>query len=158
MGTVFGVTQNIDSGTCSQNISWSLDNIDGVKTLTISGTGAMPDYDNSTRPGWENDYADDIETVVFESGITTIGACLFYNADWNNRGELYPNLKVVIINGTITSINSDAFSYLYNLERFNSARQYEMIIPDSVEKIAKNAFMDCDKLKNIQFADDVELI
>ena len=89
----------VDSGSCNENITWEFNTT--TKILTISGTGAMPDYESvedcgneAVRPAWEETYRNDIETVVFENGITTIGECLFCNCDWGDiYGKLYPNIK-----------------------------------------------------------------
>ena len=40
-----------DSGTCGTNVTWSW--VESTKTLTISGTGAMDDYDSHL-------YSDDV--------------------------------------------------------------------------------------------------
>lgn len=56
-------------------LTWKLN--DG--TLTISGTGEMPSYDNNrdtNTPPWES-YKDQIENVVIEDGITKIGGRTF---------------------------------------------------------------------------------
>ena len=148
VGTVFAETSgNFDDGESNVNaLHWAYSN----HTLTISknsGNGAMPDFESvadngneAVRPAWEATYKNDIEIVVFENGITTIGAYLFFDEDWTNVDSLYPNLKVVILNGTITSIGAYAFAYCSNLERFNSNRKYECIIPDSVGNIVDSAF------------------
>jgi hypothetical protein len=60
---------------------WWVLAVDG--TLTISGTGAMPDYryssdiDVSSAPWFS--YRDDILRVVVEDGITSIGSSAFNN-------------------------------------------------------------------------------
>ena len=78
----------VASGYCGadgdgSNLKWSLDD---KGTLTISGTGAMDDYqyydesDGSTyvyhKSPWAS-YADDIKSVVFKEGITEIGNYAF---------------------------------------------------------------------------------
>ncbi len=44
------------------------------KTLTIYGSGAMPDYSDSEKPGW---YYKDIDHIVVEFGIRKIGSRAF---------------------------------------------------------------------------------
>ena len=63
------------SGTCGKSVNWVLTS-DG--TLTISGTGAMEDYntDSNTAPWYAN--RKDIVNVMVESGVTYIGAYAFY--------------------------------------------------------------------------------
>ena len=73
-----GVINEVISGTCGENLSWTLSN---TGTLTIFGSGAMYDYDyisaeeGSTAP-W-NEYRTDIQIIVFEEGVTTIGNAAF---------------------------------------------------------------------------------
>ena len=84
------------SGTDS-NIEWSL-NLN-TKTLTISGTGAMPDYANWNDAPW-NDYKGYIRFVVIEDGVTSIG-----NYTFNDM----PNLLSVSIPASVTGISNTAF-------------------------------------------------
>ena len=59
------------------DISCSFNEEDGV--LTISGSGAMQNYNGSNMP-WQL-YRDYIKTVVIEDGITSIGNYAFYNCN-----------------------------------------------------------------------------
>lgn len=58
-------------GTCGEQLTWKLE--DG--TLTISGTGAMEDYVNGSAPWYAE--RDQIQTVVIEAGVTSIGSYAF---------------------------------------------------------------------------------
>lgn len=67
------------SGTCGAagneaNVSWALadEDGDGNYTLTISGTGAMRDYNGWRSQPWQGQ-ADHITKFVVEDGVTTIG-------------------------------------------------------------------------------------
>ncbi|MBO4914372.1 MAG: leucine-rich repeat protein, partial [Oscillospiraceae bacterium] len=63
------------SGACGRDLTWTFCN----GTLTISGKGAMPDYDEHRAP-W-HDYINgwlDIKDVIVEEGVTYIGAKAFY--------------------------------------------------------------------------------
>lgn len=85
------------SGQCGKNLTWTLDN--GV--LTISGTGAMWDWDNE----WYGfcgvlDQADEVTSVVVESGVTSIAYEAF---NW------LENMTSVTIPKTVTSIGCNAF-------------------------------------------------
>ena len=52
------------SGACTVTLS------DGV--MTVSGTGAMADYEDPYNIPWDgNNY--DVKTIVIESGVTSIG-------------------------------------------------------------------------------------
>ncbi len=61
------------SGTCGENVTWSLNESTG--TLTISGTGPMTDYSNYRDTPFY--YDDRIKNVIIESGITSIGEWIF---------------------------------------------------------------------------------
>ena len=85
------------SGQCGNNLTWTLDN--GV--LTISGTGAMWDWDNE----WYGfcgvlDQADEVTSVVVESGVTSIAYEAF---NW------LENMTSVTIPKTVTAIGCSAF-------------------------------------------------
>ncbi len=98
-----------DSGTYGDNIIWVFDASTG--TLTVSGTGVMPDdwniseilnpvdkYEGTSRP-WEL-YKYDIKKVVVSEGITTIGVSAF---------RYFPNLTEVHIASSVTKIIARAF-------------------------------------------------
>ena len=62
------------NGTCGDNINWALDD-NGV--LTLTGSGAMYDYEADKAP-W-SPYKSVIKNVIVDQGITTLGAYAFYN-------------------------------------------------------------------------------
>ena len=62
-----------DSGTCGENLTWELDTATG--SLTITGSGAMSDYDSGEAPWYQ--YFSSIKTVSIESGVTSIGVSAF---------------------------------------------------------------------------------
>lgn len=69
------------SGACGDNLTWSLDD---TGTLTISGTGAMTNYDNSFDLPWR-DSLTAIKTATIEDGVTSIGNYAFqYCTDLTN--------------------------------------------------------------------------
>ncbi|GAP71596.1 hypothetical protein SAMD00024442_147_1, partial [Candidatus Symbiothrix dinenymphae] len=98
--------------------------------LTISGTGAMQDFaSDSVRP-WHS-IRMNIETVIIEDGVTTIGGWAFY--------QLY-NLDSINICDNITSIGHAAFGGCPN---FVGAFP---TIPASVTYISSSAFSGMSKL------------
>ena len=109
------------NGTCGaqgNNLTWSLDTETG--TLTISGTGAMTDYEYKS-PWWY--YRTSIKTVIINEGVTSIGKCAFSSCS---------SLTSVIIPNSVTSIGGGAFSYCSGLT--------SVTIPNSVTSIGDYAF------------------
>ena len=129
------------SGSCGDNATWSFDT--ESQTLTISGTGAMADYNSSTMP-W-NDIKDNIQSVVINQGITSIGKSAFYEC---------ANLNSVIIPDGVTTISGYAFRSCSNLTTvtipasitsmgflaFAGCKRLVLTIPDGVTGIDKLAF------------------
>ncbi|MBO7596628.1 MAG: leucine-rich repeat domain-containing protein [Bacteroidales bacterium] len=129
------------SGSCGENATWSFDT--ESQTLTISGTGAMADYNSSTMP-W-NDIKDNIQSVVINQGITSIGKYAFYGC---------ANLNSVIIPDGVTTISGYAFRSCSNLTTvtipasitsmgfwaFAGCKRLVLTIPDGVTGIDKLAF------------------
>lgn len=113
-------------GTCGENVTWVLEN--GV--LTVSGTGPMADIElqvsmseeSSAVIAW-SEYAEFIEKVVIEEGVTRIGKNAFANCG---------KLTDVQIANTVESIGGDAFLWCWNL--------VEVTVPDSVKTIESYAF------------------
>ena len=71
----------------SKNVIWLLSGTSPNYTLTISGTGAMEDYDTPDDQPWK-EYRSTITSVVIEDGVTSIGNNAFayctgasFNAD-----------------------------------------------------------------------------
>ena len=107
-------------GKCGDNLTWQYDTT--TKTLTISGSGAMYDYTNAPWYVNSKDIKKDIETVVIEAGVTSIGEDAF--------ASCY-KLKSVTIGNSVTSIGKGAFQCCYGLA--------SVIIPDSVISIGECA-------------------
>ena len=87
----------------SLNVTWALTGTSPNYTLTISGTGAMKDYDAPDDQPWK-DYRSLIASVVIEDGVTSIGNMAFEGC--NNA-----NLTSVTIPASVTSIGDFAFGY-----------------------------------------------
>ena len=115
------------SGDCNENVSWSLD--DSGK-LTISGTGAMPDYPFQSDIPWY-DNKDQIITVEVGNGITKIGDHAFHSCT---------SLSSVTIPASVTSIGESVFAECTALT--------SLTIPDSVTSIGRIAFGGCESLRS----------
>ena len=121
------------SGYCGDNVTWTFDG----STLTISGTGAMADYDWQDDRPW-NDFRYDISTVIIGDGVTSIGNNAF--------GYCIVLESVTFAAGSqLEAIGESAFQ---------SAGLTSITIPASVTSIGDNAFNDCFSLPAINVADE----
>ena len=134
-----GVNESkIGSYWVEDNLTWKLD-ADG--TLTISGTGAMKDYDYNNNPSPANQKKGSVKKVVIKDGVTSIGKDAFKNCS---------NLKSITILDSVTSIGDFAFSDCSSLT--------SITIPDSVTSIGDFAFSGCSSLTSITIPDSVTSI
>ena len=120
------------SGTCGENLTWTLDS---EGTLTISGTGAMTDYDyiNDSNAPWFNSRSS-IKRAIIESGVTSIGDYAFYYCY---------RLTSVTIPDSVTTIGGYAF---YDCSYLTS-----VTIGNSVTSIGDSAFRKCTGLTEINY-------
>ncbi len=134
------------SGKCGDDLYWSY--ADG--TLTVTGSGAMYDFDyyyphgigdsdGSTAP-WRI-YRDDIRYVVLPDKMTHLGEMAFY---------LCSNLETIHLPEGIPSIGINAFCGCNSLKEIN--------IPESVRTIVNHAFLDCEQLSDVRIPDGVTSI
>lgn len=131
------VGETLADGSCGSSLYWALGH-DGV--LTISGSGAIGDYNVYTNSMWGR-WSTQILSVVMKPGVTRIGNRAF--SDCSNVTDL------VIPNG-VTSIGEGAFR--------NCEKLVDVTIPDSVTSIGMYAFCDCAKLKSVIIPDKVASI
>lgn len=125
----------IGSGPLDTGLSWSLTK---AGTLTISGSGAMPDFGGITDQPW-SPYSSQIRTVVIGEGVTSIGSCAFWKCGVLN----------VSIPASVTTIGNYAF-------RESSIISVE--IPSGVKTIGSDAFHGCANLSSVAFSEGLEAI
>lgn len=109
------------------DVNWSLD---GSK-LTISGTGAMINWQSADKVPWKN-YRSQITSLVIGDGVTSIGTYAF---------EDFYNIASVSIGKDVETIGMYAFNKCVSLG--------EVTIPASVESIRSNAFGNCTALRKV---------
>ena len=113
-------------------------------TLTISGTGNMPDFsinvNNRTTAPWDSQ-RDKIKTVVIKDGVTSIGKYAFF---WCS------GLTSITIPNSVTSIGEHAFA--------NCSGLTSITIPNSVTSIGDGAFSSCSGLTSIAIPNSVTSI
>lgn len=116
-------------GTCGSdgnNLTWALDEENGV--LTISGQGDMADYSEDIAP-WD-DKRESLTSVSIQQGVTGIGSGAFC---------LCTALSTVTLPDGLKRIGNGAFGGCKSLA--------EIAIPTSVETIGNGAFSDCTRLE-----------
>lgn len=126
------------SGKCGPSAYWSFDSSTG--TLTISGSGAMNDYEYGDYP-WM-DYRNSIQTIVIGDQITQIG--------WN--AFPWTACSTIKFGKNVRSIGERAFNGCRNLNG-------DLTLPDSVQTIGAGAFQGCEKLSgDLTIPDSVQTI
>ena len=126
----------VESGTLETGLSWALDD---EGTLTISGTGDMPDYTYSGHAPWYSE-KEAISKVVVDGGVTRIGSYAFYACR---------TLKEAVISEGVKVIGENAFG---------ESGLSELSIPDSVETIEDNAFDRCTSLSVVTLGSGLKKI
>ncbi len=146
-------------GECGKNVNWKYDV--ATKTLTISGLGAMDDFEQNILTPIDPDeislseysvsqasYIEesapwsslDIINVVIESGVTRIGEKAFKNC----------SVQKITIQNSVTTIGESAF------ESCNSLTN--VTIPNSVTTIGRCAFKSCSSLTSVTIGNSVTSI
>ena len=155
------------------NITWNI----ASGTLTISGTGAMKDYDYSNSAAPWIAHMSFVRKVVIQEGVSTIGSSAF---------ALCTSVTSVEMPENITSIGGNAFSGCTGLLSINvdeNNNVYKSIdgvmfskdgnvlyiypggkantsytVPDHVTEIGYGAFLNCGNLVKVEISDGVQTI
>ncbi len=114
--------------------TWTLDGT----ILTISGNGAIADYDYYSKP---SPWGRSITEVVIENGVTSIGDYAFYFCEF---------LTSVSIGNDVKSIGERAFHGCRSLT--------SLTIPNSVTSIGRDVFINCRSLTFITIPNSVRSI
>ena len=152
------------TGTCGDNLSWSLLIEDGL--LTIKGTGDMTDYtkekdvDEIRNAPWYEHRAS-IVKVVIEDGVTSIGQYAF-----NGCSEI----KSATMTDSVTKISAYAFrgcqkmtsvyisknvTSLGGFAFVNNKLLDNVVIPGKVTSVGTGSFQNCYALKNLTIENGV---
>ena len=126
-----------ESGTCGDNLTWTLDN----GTLTISGTGNMYDYNynNEVKPPWYKE-RENITSVNITDGVSAIGSDAF---------QFFTSLSNINIPNSVTFIGKGAFTRCDLLTNVD--------ISSAVTSIGQSAFAECNSLTDINVDSDNEM-
>lgn len=114
-GGIFASAEVI-SGTCGAegdgcNLIWSYNSDNGE--LTISGKGAMADFNNQNVPWATSQLDGEIKKLTVKDGVTSIGSGAF--AGGNKNMGASSSFTSVTIPDSVTGIGSGAFSGCENL-------------------------------------------
>ena len=126
----------VKSGVCGDALTWTI-NTEGV--LTVSGTGAMYDYDFRSA-AWGN-HTEFVNKIVIEPGVTSIGNQAF--ADFWYVTE-------VQLASTVEHIGLLAFADLYALEA--------LALPEGLVGIMDEAFTHCESLTQVTLPESLKAI
>ena len=124
-----GTPTKAADNTCGENATWKIEN----GKLTISGKGAISDYDETDAP-WKS-RSDSVTSIVIGSGITRIGSCAFWGMG---------NVTAVSIPATVTELGDYAF---VECEKITSIK-----LPDAVKTLPYAAFGDCSSLASVKMS------
>ena len=131
-------TDEVASGKCGDNITWSLNN---KGTLKISGSGYMYGYrdtsTNVTESPWAK-YQSQVKEIVFDGDIKSIGDRAF---------EYNTNITNIVLPDSIRTIGVRAFAECTNLQSIK--------ISDNIARIWEVAFYKCTSLKNVTLKSNV---
>ena len=160
------------------NLGWTLTR---AGTLTISGTGDIPDYpsDNSKTPSWSNpDSTQNINTIIIKNGVGRIGNYVFSRSQAVTvylpgsvtaigTGAFQDSALVsVTLPGSVAEVGDGAFRNCTNLVSASVSEGLKTIgenafcgctslqyidFPSTIESIGSGAFMSCEKLTRIRF-------
>lgn len=150
----------VTSGKCGKNVTWKLDS---KGTLTISGKGAMKNWNSNEYVPWYSARGS-IKKVVIKNGVTSIGDSAFEDCGKLTKVEIANSvtkvghfafagcsrIKRIKIPNKVTDMGSYTFSGCEKLE--------EISIPDGVIGIGMATFSNCSQLKNIKLPKSAKYI
>ena len=130
-----GANDIIQQGSFAGGFTWTLTK---AGTMTVSGSGAMPDFSSANEQPW-NDIRSEMRKVVIENGITSIGSCAFWDC----------GILSAEIPSSVTAIGNSAF---------RGSSIVSVTVPPSVKTIGDSAFRGCQSLSSVTFFEGVEKI
>ena len=125
------------SGKCGENVTYTF--IESTGTLTISGTGAMKNYEFAETPWYK--HRSSIKKAIIENGVTSIGNYAFCSCN---------ALTEIAIPESVKSIGDCAFGSCKKLT--------DITIPDKIDKINQSTFSGCCELTQIKIPNNVTYI
>lgn len=136
------------SGTCGDGVTWTLTG--GV--LTISGSGAMADYEEERPAPWSDM---EVTAVRIEDGVTSVGELAFFRMD---------SISAVTLADSVTDIGWYAFFACSSLTLLDLGHGVANIgqsafekcislislrLPESLQSLGYQAFYCCESLQSV---------
>ena len=136
-----------ETGSFGEGLTWRYDS-DG--TLTISGSGPMPNYAEPTQQPWF-DYEDMILHVRVLDGVTTAGDYAFFGFNRLQTMELADSVTFIGYRSfafcpQIESLELPANLVTIGLSAFEGCSGFpgqNVVLPETVKNISDKAFMGC---------------
>ena len=130
-----------DSGAYYGDVRWRFKESDG--SLTISGEGIIPDYEDGQAPWYR--HKDNVKSITIEDGITYIGTYAFYDL-WKVKEISIPETVEQIMDfafyGTMPNeINIPEGVRYIGVEAFNMTYANSITLPEGLEEIDSGAFL-----------------
>ncbi|MBQ8813001.1 MAG: leucine-rich repeat protein [Lachnospiraceae bacterium] len=116
-------------GACGAEVNWTFYPETGE--MVISGNGPMTDYENYRETPWCS-WRNEIRTVVFEPGVTTLGDYTF---------ECCENLEEIRLTGDVDVLGTFALS--------KTPKLTEVVLPEGVRVIGAKTFSACTGLRKV---------
>ena len=166
----------IYSGTCGEQLTWELNTEDSV--LTISGSGAMEDWGDSSNVPWYL-YRNNITSVTIGNSVTSIGDMAFSECSAFKKIEI-PNSTTSVGRGAFDGCVNLKGVYIKNITTWcnityhggatinpleyaghlylNGIEIIDLIIPNNVSTIKSNAFCGGRSFKSLRISESVTVI
>ena len=141
------------SGTLTNTMSWYLEK---NGTLTITGSGKMPDFRNISAPWYP--YINSIKTIIIEEGITTIGSYAFTRCKLATSASLPSTLLEIHTYGFDNCRSLKTITLPYGLVRIDTNAFSECValtrveLPDTVTTVGSSVFSTCYNLKYVKLS------
>ena len=150
----------VAGGTCGENLTWSLTD-DGI--LTISGNGAMEDYQGALAAPW-GEYQEQTKKIVVEEGVTYLGDYAFAWHDYVTEMELPDSLTATgdyIFQSCDNLMNVDfpAGDVAFGYGAFSECISLKSItIPETLSRVSDWMFFNCNGLETVNIPGNLDYL
>ena len=152
----FHATAYATSGTCGEGLTWTLSG----SRLTISGEGAMDNYEDESMQPWY-DSRNDIVSVTVGDGVTRIGRLAFFGLENMTRANLSDTVKIIGERafkncGSLIYVNMSAGLEVIGDSAFENCSSLSAVrLQTGLGKIGDFAFFRCSSLTSVNVPNTV---